>query len=573
MIRNLTPEDYEELVEALRSARQRIPLSDEQIAALAQRARIREGLRGEVVMRQGEEANELYFVISGQLRAYDVSGDKPRLLNYHAAKTFVGEQGMLYGRPRAATVDVVSDAKLAFWDQATFDWLLELNNQVRPYFEELYRGRVGRARQSFPGQRWDEVVLVHTGKHPLTLLNALMAPALLLLFSLGLLVFLLMVGEVSSTFIGVAVGLPGGISLLWGAYNYADWANDEYIVTSERVIHIERVLLYGEKRDEAPLIRIQDITVVARTWLQRVLNYHDLTIKTAGAGDIVFAGLTDAFEVQERIFEGRGRALERREAEDRASIRRALAQRMGMPTLDIELPVDTLAPTSDDSTQKKATWLPPLLDYLWPRMWMTEGDTITWRKHWIILLEKTWPALLLTLALSSLTILALLDKLPFETEGQDVWVVAILLGLGTLVAFGWYVYCYDDWHRDVYLVTTDRIVDVESSAFRLHGEERREGTFDVIQNITYDIPGFFNTLLNMGTVTIESAGTAGTFAFERVFDPSAVQQEIFNRAVAFQEERRRQERVREGIKMGDWFGEYNYLHLAGGHDTHQVAPE
>ena len=112
--REMTPEDYDELVEALRSCRHSLPLDDDQIKALAHRARIRDALRGEVVIRQGDEPDVLYFVTSGQLRSADTSGDEPRLLNYHAARTFVGEQGMLYNQTRAATIDAIADAKLAF---------------------------------------------------------------------------------------------------------------------------------------------------------------------------------------------------------------------------------------------------------------------------------------------------------------------------------------------------------------------------------------------------------------------------------------------------------------------------
>jgi membrane protein YdbS with pleckstrin-like domain len=573
MIRDLTPEDYDELVAALRSARHPIPLDEEQIGALAQRAGIQEVWRGDIVVRQGDEPCALYFVISGQLRAADTTGEKPRLLNYHAAKAFVGEQGLLYNQPCAATVDVISDAKLAFWDRQTFNWLLGLNNRVRPYFEELYRHRERRARRPFPGKQWDEVTIIRSGKHPLMLLNALTGPVLLLLFSLGILIFWLLVGEAAPIWVGISVGLPGFISLLWGAYNYADWKDDEYIVTSKRVIHIERYVIYGEERDEAPLIRIQDVTVEASNLWERLLNYYDLTIQTAGAGKLVFTGIADAEQVKEKIFEERAKAMERREAADRASIRKALARKVGTEIPDVEVPVDTLVPTSGFFAEGKARRLPRFLDYLRPRMAVVRGDTIIWRKHWFVWLAKTWPALLLTLVLLGLVIPVLLGLSPFDTLGPDSWMLALALGLGALVAFVWYIYLYDDWHKDVYIVTSDRIIDVESSSFRLRGEERREGTFDVIQNITYSVPGFFHKLLNMGNVVIETAGTAATFTFVSVFDPSAIQQEVFNRMVAYQEKQRQQRRIREDTRTAEWVGEYHLLHMEGEHRTPQPTPE
>jgi uncharacterized membrane protein YdbT with pleckstrin-like domain len=551
MIRNLTPQDQAELVEALHNARQHFPLSDDEIVALARRARIREVLRGDIVLRKGEPSTEFYFIISGQLRAADLSGEKPRLLNYHASRTFVGEHGVLINAPRGATIDAISDAKLAFWDKATMEWLLDLNRQVRPYFEELHHHRATRSEAPFPGKQWDEVVVVHYGKHPMMLLSSLSGPTFLMLFGVGLMALGLWLGEAApQVIVAVVVGLPLIAALAWGIYNFIDWSNDEYIVTSKRVIHIERFPLYGETWDEAPLVRIQDITVVAHTWWQRILNYHDLIIKTAGAGNIEFAGLTNAHEVQEIIFEERAKAQERREAADKASIRSALAQKMDKSVPEVSLPADTIVPTTEIFAPKRVVHLPPLLDYLWPRIVVTEGDTIIWRKHWFVLVEKTWLAVLLVLATLGMTIFSLANAL---------WIPGLLLGIATVAALFWYVYCYDDWHRDVYIVTSDRIIDVESSAFRLRGEKRREGTFDVIQNTTYDIPGFFAGLLNMGTVTIETAATTGIFTFHHVFNPSGIQQEIFNRTVAYQEKRRQQERVREDTKMAEWFSEYYHL--------------
>ena len=567
----MTPEDYEELVEGLRTCRQPLPLDDDQIKALANRARIRDVLRGEIVIQQGKEPDALYFVVSGQLRSADTSGGSPNLLNFHAAKTFVGEQGMLYNQPRAATVDAISDAKLAYWDRSAFDWLLGQDDRCWSYFEALYRHRERRARRPFTGKQWDEVTLVRTGKHIMMLIVALFGPVFLLLLSLGVLIFSLALDLTLPILTGVVVGVPMFFSLVWGVFNYINWKDDEYIVTSKRVIHIERFVIYGEKRDEAPLIRIQDVTVVATNFWERLLNFHDLSIKTAGAGTIVFAGMRDAEGAMEVIFDERAKALERREAADVAHIRKALAKRIDKTVGDVTLPVDTLEPTSGYYAEGKRRRLPPLIDYLWPRMWVAEGDTITWRKHWFIWLKKTWLALLVFLALLVLMVLNLLGWPPFDSlEGNSV-MLTLVLGLAATVAFLWYIYLYDDWHRDVYIVTKDRIIDVQSSSFRLQGEERREGTFDVIQNITYVVPGFFNNLLNLGSVTIETAGTAETFTFFNVFHPSLVQQEVVNRMVAFQEERRRQERLREDTKLAEWFGEYQYLHLGGDHPSDQTT--
>jgi uncharacterized membrane protein YdbT with pleckstrin-like domain len=546
--------DMGQLIQALGTARQHLPLSDEQIVELAGRATIRDALRGQTIIKQDKPAKYLYFIISGQLRAADMREDPPRLLNYHAAKTFVGERGMLHNEPRAAEVDAVSDARLARWGREDFEWLLSLNDQVRPYFEDLSKQREQRARRPFPGKQWDEVTVIRSHKHPLMLLGALIWPSALLLFSLLVLVPLLMFGLLSSSLFWLLIAPPALIALVWGAFNVVNWRNDDYIVTSKRVIHIERYIIYGEERDEAPLIRIQDVKTQTNNLWERLLNYYDVTIQTAGAGTITFRGIRDAEEVKNAIFEERAKAEERREAGDKALIRKLLAERMGEKISDVKVPVDTLEPRSGYFEEQRR--LPPLLDYLWPRTTVIEGDTITWRKHLFIWLTTVWPALLTLLTLLTLMILVLFGVAPFGPLVSGALVLEILMGLALFLAFVWYIYLYDGWYRDIYIVTSSSIVDVESSSFRLQGEERRTGTFDVIQNITYTIPGTLHQILNMGSVFIDTAAVAGNFTFENVFDPSAVQQEIYNRMVAYQEEKRRKERARQDQRMADWFSEY-----------------
>jgi hypothetical protein len=248
-----------------------------------------------------------------------------------------------------------------------------------------------------------------------------------------------------------------------------------------------------------------------------------------------------------------------------------LGQRMNMEIKDVDLPVDTLVPTSGLFGASRQ--LPPLVDYLWPRTSIVEGDTIIWRKHLIVWFVTTWPAMLTFLVLLSLMIVVLVGIPPFNALPPGTWLLELLLGIAVFLSFMWYVYLYDGWYRDIYIVTHDRIVDVNSSSFRLRGEERREGTFEVIQNITYSIPDFFQQLVNMGDVFIETAAVAGNFTFNKVYDPSAVQQEIFNRMVAYQEERRRQQRIREDTRWAEWFQEYHNLHLEEDHPGRQATPQ
>lgn len=351
------------------------------------------------------------------------------------------------------------------------------------------------------------------------------------------------------------------LGLIWGVYGYFDWANDEYIVTSKRVIHIERLLLYGERRDEAPLVRIQDITGVSTGLLQRLLDYSDIRIQTAGAGTIVFSGMPHAERVRELIFVERAREYERRAAENRMLIRSALQRSIAPHRKDFEMSTNHSQSSLLNGTLANRmqpappVTHPPLLirvfRYLYPRQTIVEGNKITWRKHWIVLAYKVIPPLtLLNGSLAGFILLLLYMPQP--------WCSAIMIPL-IIAAFIWYLFRYDEWYRDVYIIQGNRIIDIVSSGFRLHGERRREGTFDAVQNVTYNISGFWHQLLNMGDVVIETAGTEQTFAFNSVFDPSRVQQEVFDRWNAYQEERRRREQEEQQQRWAEWFREYHML--------------
>jgi hypothetical protein len=133
-------------------------------------------------------------------------------------------------------------------------------------------------------------------------------------------------------------------------------------------------------------------------------------------------------------------------------------------------------------------------------------------------------------------------------------VVLLLAVLGSLF---WYFWEYDDWRRDVYIVTDTKIIDVESSSFRLKGEQQREGPFDSIQNITYTIPNFFYKLLNLGNVVIETAGAGKNFTFDNVFNPSSIQSEIFRRWDKYQQGKRNKQRDETNKQIMTVLGEYH----------------
>ncbi|HXV99657.1 MAG TPA: PH domain-containing protein, partial [Anaerolineae bacterium] len=345
-------------------------------------------------------------------------------------------------------------------------------------------------------------------------------------------------------------------------YNFLDWRNDDLIITTKRVIHIERILLFGEERHEIPLTQIQNVTVKTHGLLDLLFDVDDIEIKSAAVGTIVVDNVASAQELSRIILQEQQRAKERAAASDTAVVRQLINERMQKNVLAqpaTSAPAPKVIPASPIPLPAV-----PLrkfkANYFWPsikeatRIKGEEG--ILWRKHYYILLRHVFFPLI-ALMVSLYLLFTSFVTWPFfdYLEGSGlVQVVLILVVLGSLF---WYLWEYDDWRRDAYIVTDTKIIDVESSSFRLKGEQLREGPFDSIQNITYTIPNFFHKLLNLGNVVIETAGAGKNFTFDNVFNPSSIQSEIFRRWDKYQQGKRNKQRDETNKQIMTVLGEYH----------------
>jgi HEAT repeat protein len=85
-------------------------------------------LRGEIVVREGDPAGELYLLLDGQIRVVSGYGtDDERTLNVQDAPNYFGEMAILDDRPRSATVLVTAEARLLLLNGESFrDLMLQM---------------------------------------------------------------------------------------------------------------------------------------------------------------------------------------------------------------------------------------------------------------------------------------------------------------------------------------------------------------------------------------------------------------------------------------------------------------
>lgn len=83
---------------------------------------------------------------------------------------------------------------------------------------------------------------------------------------------------------------------------------------------------------------------------------------------------------------------------------------------------------------------------------------------------------------------------------------------------------WTDYHLDMWVVTDSRVIDVEQKGF-FH---REIATLQVeqIQDVTVEIKGIFSTILNFGTIRVQTAAASREFTIRGIPNPKRVKEII-----------------------------------------------
>jgi Bacterial PH domain len=308
-----------------------------------------------------------------------------------------------------------------------------------------------------------------------------------------------------------------GLPLLWLAWRFSLWYYDYFIITNIRILDFLRKPFIYEQRNEAMLNRIQDVRVVFPNSLTVSLNIGHVYVQTAGmAGQLSFRYATHPNQVQARLLHLVAQAQSPKAGTGPlGQLVSAMRQ-----TVEPSAPgagAGGLAPTPGPGDGQ--TGLPParrrtMLD-LFLYSPVSGTNQITWRKHWWILVKAIFlPTVLMGLILALLVLVS----------NQTAVLIAAVLFFADLL---WLTWRTMDWYNDVYIITDDRIVDIEKVP--LISEDRREARLTMIQDVNYLQPNFTARLLGFGDVIVETAAKSGAFTFNSVPNPREVQREIFAR--------------------------------------------
>ena len=126
---------------------------------------------------------------------------------------------------------------------------------------------------------------------------------------------------------------------------------------------------------------------------------------------------------------------------------------------------------------------------------------------------------------------------------------------------GWFWWEFADYRNDVYIVTDDRIIDIEMKPLGLNAK-RREGGLEKVQNVVAKQNGIWATIFGYGDVVISTAASDEGFTFSMVPNPKYVQATVFHKLNQF---RSRDERRRASSRQQELIEALSVYHqLRGG---------
>jgi hypothetical protein len=462
---------------------------------------------------------------------------------------YFGEEALFAKRNRSATVSTLEDSTMLFLSRTDFESLLKKYPKLKPNFEVAIRSRRLARQMRFKWLGPQEVIYFMARRHIIHMFRSMIGP----MFSLLIPVFLFALSYITQATTPAAVAVIVSIVIiLWTGWNVLDWSNDYYIVTNRRVIWLEKVIGLYDSRQEAPLGTILSVGV-GTDMLGRSLDYGNVTVRTF-VGKIEFDYVNNPNEAAGMIREHWERTKEGGALAQKEAMKNAIRSKLG---LTVQTKVEQQAPIMVTNTNPQRTSaIRVILSNLF-KLRVEDSGTVTYHKHWYVLLQQIWKPAQFILALFGLMIwrgvvllkstqAALILQGRFDT-------IALLLLIFMIPFFGWLIWEYVDWKNDIFQVTPDEILDIDRTP--LGTEERRAAQLDNILSTQYKRIGFAGYLFNFGTVYITVGGTQ--LAFEDVLDPAGVQADIDRRRMARQEKKREDLAAIDRERMASWIAAYH----------------
>jgi membrane protein YdbS with pleckstrin-like domain len=501
----------------------------------------------EQLITHGDRGRTFYFIYSGKVRVWrKVEREEVELAILESGDKF-GEEALLFNQPRSASVTALEDCILLTLDIKDFNWMLRTYPVTKLALRAIAESHQQARKMRFTWLHQGEVIHLITRRHPAELIFDLARPFVVLLLAIFFLFLTSLIPGLTTISFIIGFGLVGA-SVLWSVWEVLDWLNDYFIITNQRVVWLEQILLQSASRQEAPMGAIQSVNVETG-FIGRILGFGNVFIRTfTGTGSLRLTKVAQPKQFSNLIEELLMRVREKSDEVQTKLMRKSIRESLGLETTQFSEP-----PPPAEEPEEEERWVIPFL-----RTREVRGDVITYHKHWLVLIAKTWLPLLILLGFVALTIVLYLQNLTLAGIEFPLMSTVVVLGGGSVICLGIIGYHYLDWLNDIYKLTKDTIIDSERKP--LGREVTKSAPIKNILSIEHAREGILRLLLNYGVVNIVVADT--TLSFFDVHNPAQVQQDIFYRQEQLIRDGEAAEAEKNRVQMSEWLKTYHEIWTA-----------
>ena len=529
-------------------------LRDEELAVIADQLEELPFIAGKTIYQQNQKADNFYLIYKGSVKVASLKNGKEVNTSILVANDYFGYVDLLEHHSRRGIAAALTDTLLLALSEEKFANLRKMSPDFKSNLDLAVRSRKLARTLQFRWLMPGEAIYFLARKHPIILVRNLLMPLVALVVP-GFLFYWW--AAVWSSFIIMFLASTFLIlDILWAIWLIVDWGNDYYIVTSQRVVWLEKVVAIYDSRQESPLNTILAVAVETKL-LGRWFDFGDVVVRTF-VSKILFHYVSHPKQAQRMIEEYWNRTKDVAAGEDKEAMKAALRQKLELGPA----PSPPKAAPPKQADFPKPRGLAKFFNFFGAdrlRLRYEQGDTVVYRKNWFVLIRKAWIPILGLLALiglffyriyiimtSSATVSSTLNS-----TFSDTWLGVLIMLFGIFLL--WFIYDFVDWSNDRFEVNSEQIIDRYKKP--LSTEIRNASQLENILGITYERVGILGQMFNYGNVFITIGSTKLTF--EGVRDPAAVQSDIDRRRLAQKARKEEKEKAAKRDEIAGWLAVYH----------------
>lgn len=533
-------------------------LDDKALTAVAEQLDEKTYDKGAVIFAQDSRADSFYIIHGGKVRVVRKRDGKETQLALLVKNDYFGEMALVSNRRRSATVTALEDTTLLILSRRDFEELFKTAPGLKLNLDVAVRSRRLARSLRFKWLRSDEVIYFLARKHPIVLYQALGLPVAALILPLLLFyVFFFIADLLLVLFLAVGSLVAAALWITWLA---VDWGNDYYIVTNQRVVWLEKVVGMYDSRQETSLGMVVSVGVEVNQF-GRWLDYGNVIVRTY-VGKIPFNHVDHPAQAAKMIEEYWNRTKEQAQNLEKDALKNAIRKKLNLP-IPTPPKTDSATPPPPPPPPKRGSGATAILKFLGAntlKLRYEQGDTVIYRKHWVVLVQQAWVPLFAGLGTLALFLYRLfqLAFLPGEAFlslagglSVDAWAGALFIAFFPFAL--WFLYEVADWSNDKFEVTPEQIIDVDRRPFGT--ETRNAAQLENILGTNYERIGLLGNIFNYGTVYITVGGSK--LAFEDVMNPAEVQSDIDRRRMIRSQKKNEAAVNAERDRMAEWLATYH----------------